>query len=170
DEHLIMEDIGLDRLHELFGSCQIALPLEELAEPGHPLLVAAVPARAFLITPMGGDAVFRNLVHFMGSNLHLEWSGTGANNGRMQRLIHTLLGVRNVIVELPGDRSPEAMDDAERVVAITHRVDEDPQSKQVVDLIERTALLRVALHLLMNAEDVLGAAPDFCLDAVLAQL
>ena len=59
DEHLVLEDISLQRLDEILGVSDVALPLQQPAQPGEPLLEAHVLGRALLVTPVGGDAVLR---------------------------------------------------------------------------------------------------------------
>ena len=57
------------------------------------------------------------------------------------------------------------MHDAQRVVTLGDRVDEDADREKVVDLVERLRLLGVADHLLVDAGDVFRATGDLGLDA-----
>src|SRR6185295_1500580 len=79
----------------------------------------------------------------------------------VERLVEVVLRVRDVVVELARDRPPQGVDDAEGGVAVADVVDEDPDRVDVVDLGE---LGRLALHLLVDAVDVLRAALEVGLD------
>ena len=63
DVDLLLEDVGLHRLDELFGIGDLVTPLHELPEPGHFRFDASVGAAAFFVAPMGRDAMFRRAVH-----------------------------------------------------------------------------------------------------------
>ena len=133
-----------------------------MAQPGELRVVLAVALAAFLVPPVGSDADLADLVHPVGPDLDLERLSVECDHGGVERLVEVVLRVRDVVVELAGDRSPEGMDDAERRVAVADVVDEDPDRVDVVDLGELGAL---ALHLLVDAVDVLGAALQIGIDA-----
>ncbi len=59
------------------------------------------------------------------------------------------------------------MDDAQRRVAVLHVADQQADGVQVVDLVE---LRPLALHLLVDAEEVLGPAADLGVDPYLGEL
>ena len=59
------------------------------------------------------------------------------------------------------------MNDAERGIAVLDRVDDDPDRKEIIDLVERLALIH---HLLVDAEEVLHASVHLGLDAGLLHL
>ena len=134
------------------------------------LFEAMVALAAFLVAPVGGDAVLGEAVHLVRADLHLQRPRAQAENRRVQRAVDTLLRVGDVVVELAGNRLPEVVDDAERAVAVGLRLDEDAQRQEVVDLVEGLALGRVLLHLLVDAVEMLGAALHLGVDAVLLQL
>ena len=110
-----------------------------------------------LIEPVGGNAVLGLLMHLVGSNLNLERAGRGADNRRMERLVVVDLGHGDIVFEATGHGVPQRMHRAERGVAIAHRMRDDTQCHQVVDLGEFLAL---ALHLLVDGPIVLGTAID----------
>ena len=89
--------------------------------------------------------------------MNLESVPFRSDDGRMQALIHALLGSRNVIVELSRDRVPHGMDYPERTVTIALLVDAHPDADEVVDLIERAPL---EVHLSVNRIDVFGPAGE----------
>ena len=106
---------------------------------------------------MGGNAVLGLLVHLVGSNLNLERTGRGAYNRRVERLIVIDLGHGDIVFKAAGHGVPQRMHRAERGVAVAHRMGNDAQRHQVVDLGEFLAL---ALHLLVDGPIVLGATVD----------
>ncbi len=101
-------------------------------------------------------------MHLVRPDLDLERLAVERDDRGVERLIEVVLGDGDVVVELAGDRAPDAVDDAEGGVAVAHLVDEQADRVHVVDLAELRAL---ALHLLPDAVDVLGPALDVDRDA-----
>ena len=161
-EDLVLEDVELDPLDELGRVRDLALPVHELAEPGELRVVLAVGPAAFLVAPVGGDPDLADLVHRVGPDLDLERLALARDDRRVEALVEVVLGDRDVVVELARDRPPDRVDDAERGVAVLDLLDEAADRVDVVDLLEPGAL---ALHLLVDAVDVLRAALDVGLDA-----
>ena len=56
DEHLDLEQVELEVLHEHARVAHVVLPLEQRAQPGE-LLLEGVALRAFFVAPVRGDAV-----------------------------------------------------------------------------------------------------------------
>ena len=179
-EDLVLEDVALDGLDVLLRAGQVALPVDELAQPGEALGVAAVAGveaagragaagAALLVAPVGGDAELGFGVHVAGADLDLQRARGGPVDGGVQRLVAAGLGVADVVVEFAGDGPPEAMDDAEHLVALVEPVDEDAHGEQVVDLAEALAEGGVLLDLLVDGVDVLDAPADVGVDAVVLQ-
>ena len=110
-----------------------------------------------LIQPVSGNAVFGLLVHLVGTNLNLERAGRRADNRRMERLVVIDLGHGDIVFKAAGHGVPQRVHRAERGVAIAHRMGNDAQRHQVVDLGE---LLALALHLLVDGPIVLGTTVD----------
>ena len=144
------------------ASRDVALPVEQLAEPGELGVVLAVGLGAFLVAPVRGDADLGHLVHRLGPDLDLERLAVERDDRRMERLVEVVLGDRDVVVELARDRPPDRVDDPERGVAVADVLDQDADGVDVVDLAELRAL---ALHLLPDAVDVLRAALEVGVDA-----
>src|SRR5438067_10173827 len=119
-EHLVGEEIDLHRLEELARVLEVLLPLHELPQPGELLLVLG--ALAFLVGPVRGDALLRNLVHLLGAHLDLDAFSAGADHRGVQRLVHVRLRDRYVVLESSRHRLPEGMDEAERLVACGDRL------------------------------------------------
>jgi hypothetical protein len=107
DEHLVLEEIELDALHELGGIGHLALPVDQLPHPGELLVVAPVAPTPLLVAPVGGDARLRHLVHLVGPDLDLERLRLGADDRGVQALIHVRLGHGDVVVELARHRAPQ---------------------------------------------------------------
>ena len=110
-----------------------------------------------LVQPVGGNAVLRLLVHLVGSNLNLERTGRGADNRRVKRLVVIDLGHGDIVFKTTGHGMPQGMHGTKRGIAITHRMSDDAQRHQVVNLGE---LLALALHLLIDGPIVLGTTVD----------
>ena len=106
---------------------------------------------------MGGNAVLGLLMHLVGSNLNLERASRGADDRRVERLVVIDLGHGDIVFKATGHGVPQRVHRAERGVAIAHRMRDDAQCHQVVDLGEFLAL---ALHLLVDGPIVLGTAVD----------
>ena len=106
---------------------------------------------------MGGNAVLGLLMHLVGSNLNLERTSRRADDRRVERLVVIDLGHGDIVFKATGHGVPQRMHRTERGVAIAHRMRDDAQRHQVVDLGE---LLALALHLLVDGPIVLGTAVD----------
>ena len=106
---------------------------------------------------MGGNAVLGLLMHLVGSNLNLERTSRGSDNRRVKRLVVIDLGHGDIVFKATGHGVPQRMHRTERGIAIAHRMGDDAQRHQVVNLGE---LLALALHLLIDRPIVLGTAVD----------
>ena len=120
-----------------------------------------------LVLPVRGDAVLGAAVHVERADLEFDGLAVGADDRRVQRLVHVELGHRDVVLEPAGDRVPSRVHGAEGRVAVADGVHEDADAHQVVDLREVTA---ADDHLLVDAVVVLRAAGDGRLDAGGAQV
>ena len=126
-QDLVAEDVGLHRLQEVLRTGCLLLPLDEVAEPGHALLVLVVALAGLrLVLPVCRDTVLSQLVHLVRADLHLEGSRVRAHDVGVQRLVQRLLRVSDVVIEAAGERVPGLVHDAERVVAIADGVDQHP--------------------------------------------
>ena len=116
---------------------------------------------------MGGDAILGVLVHLDRANLHFERLALGPDDRGVQRAIAVGFRLRDVIVELAGERRPHVMDDAERRVTIADVVDQDAHGADVVERVDADFL---APHLFPDAIDVLGPSRDVGPNAGLREL
>ena len=142
------------------------LPLDHLAQPGQPLLVARRD-RAVLIFPVGGDPFLGHLVHFLGADLHFESVAFFGDDGGMQRLVEVVARDGDEVFDPSRHRPPLVVDDAQHGVAVRFRLRDDAQRQHVVDLVHRNAL---PLQLLPDAVNALDAGFHPRLDLVLVQL
>ena len=122
----------------------------------------ALPLAAVLVDPVRGDAELRHVLHLARADLDLQRQPLGPDHRRVQRLVHVELRHRDEVLEAPGQRLPERVHDADRAVAVLHRVDDHAHRGEVVDLVELAALLR---HLRIDRVEVLRAPGDVRLDA-----
>ena len=159
-------EIDLQGGEEFVGIADIALPLDHLPQPCEALLVLRRD-RAVFVFPVGGDAFFRHLVHFFGANLDFERRAVFGDHRGVQRLVEVRPRHGDEILDAPGHRPPQIVDDAENGVAILQRTGDDAHGAQVVDLVDGDAL---ALQFLVDAVEALDAAFDARLDAGLFQL
>ena len=166
--HLVREEVDAQRVHELLGIARIALPVGELRDPlvGADGLARTRAARSCRASgrrcrtrPSGACPAVRHL--------DLERLSLRPDHGRVQRLVHVHLGHGDVVLEPPGHRLPQRVDDADRAVAVLDRVDQDADGGQVVDLVELLAALR---HLGVDRVEVLGPAGDVGLDRGVLEL
>ena len=106
---------------------------------------------------MGGNAVLGLLMHLVGSNLNLERTSRRADDRRVERLVVIDLRHGDIVFKATRHGVPQRMHRTERGVAIAHRMGNNAQRHQVVDL---GKLLALALHLLVDGPIVLGTAVD----------
>ena len=110
---------------------------------------------AFLVFPVRGDAFLGDAVHLLGADLHFEVPPVRAHHRGMQRLVQVGPRNRDEVLDAAGNRAPLVVDHAERGVAVLHRIGDDAQGQQIVDLVERDLL---ALQLLVDRIGALDAA------------
>ena len=90
----------------------------------------------------------------------------GPDDRRVQRLVEVELGHRDVVLEPALHRLPHRVDRAERGVAVLHRLDDDADADEVLDLVE---LLALHDHLLVDRPVVLRPAADVGVDVQLGE-
>src|SRR5579883_1482875 len=159
--------VHLDRRQEVARILHVALPLHQLAKPGDALILESRTFAAFFVFPVRGDALFRDAVHLFCSNLNLEGHAARSNNRCMQRLVKIGPRHRDEILDAARHRMPFVVNHTECRVAVFHRVGNDANGDNVVDLIERDLLAfefqvdRIgALHAAFDARrDVLARQP-----------
>ena len=159
--------IHLEGGHKLAGVLHVALPLDQVAQPGDALIVGRGAFLALLVFPVRRDAFFGDAVHFLGADLHFEVLAVRSDDGGVQRLVE--IGARDgdEVLDAAGDGAPLVVDHAQRGVAVLHRVGDDAQRHQIVDLFDGDFL---ALDFLIDGIGALQAAFDARGNAFAAQL
>ncbi len=162
----ILEDVGLHRVHELAGVGDLLPPLHERPHPGNLGFKGLVSLTSFLVAPVGRDAVLGDAVHLLGADLYLQRLAVFADDCCVQALVHVVLGRRYVVVELARDRLPQPVHDAQNAIAVGNGLGDYADTSDVVDLPVGDVL---ALHLAVDAVDVLRSARNLCLDVLSVQ-
>ena len=106
---------------------------------------------------MRGDAFLGDAVHVVGADLHLEGQAAVADDRGVQRLIAVRPRHGDEVLDPPGHRRPRLVDDAERRVAVAHRLRDETEGDEVVDLLEIDLL---PLKLQVNAVETLDPAVE----------
>ena len=121
---------------------------------------------ALLVQPVRGHAVLGQTVHLLGADLDFDSLALGPDDRGMQALVAVGLGHGNIVFEAARHGLPLRMDKAEHRVTVAYVLDDDAESQNVVHIVERQILLG---HLLVDAVDMLDAAPDRAFDLVGAE-
>ena len=74
-KNLVDKYIGFNRFQKLLSPAELTVPLNQLAQPTYPLLIADILLFPLFITPVSRYPVFRNMVHLMSANLYLQRGG-----------------------------------------------------------------------------------------------
>ena len=166
DEDLVGKEVHLQGA-DVFLRVGVLLVLQQAADPGEGLLGAQLlVAHALLVLPVGGNAVFRHVVHVPGADLDLEGDALGADDRGVEGLVHVGLGGADIVLEPAQDGLIHVVDAAQDGVAGGDIVHDDPEGIEVEDLAESLVL---GVHLAVDGINVLHAAVDSGLDALLLQ-
>ena len=163
-EHLVGEHVHLQGVDKLLGIGALLI-LQQTPDPLIPALVAAALA-VLLILPVGGDAVFGHLVHLLGADLHLERDAVLAHDGGVEALVHIGLGGADIVLEPAQHGLVQVVDNTQNVIAVGHRVHDDPEGEQIIHIIQGLVL---GVHLAIDGIGVLHAAIDIAVDMGLLQ-
>ena len=154
-EHLVGKHIHLQGVDELLGVGAL-LVFQQAPDP----LVFALGAGSLavlLVLPVGGHAVFSDLVHLLGADLHLKGDAVGAHDGGVEALVAVGLGGADIVLEAAQNGLVEVVDNAQHVVAVADGVHHHPEGEEVEDLVDGLVL---AEHLPVDGIGVLHAAVD----------
>ena len=110
---------------------------------------------------MGSNAILCPLVHFFGADLEFDGAPVRPHYGRVQRLVEVELRRGNVVLEPARDGVPPRVNRPQYRVAIAHRIDENPDSDKVINLVELSASHD---HLLVNGIKLFRPACDLSAD------
>ncbi len=80
NEYFIGKEVNLDGVDELVWISDVALPLEQLPQPGE-LGVVRIALMSLLVFPMGSDPELRIFMHFGRPYLYFHPFAVGANHG-----------------------------------------------------------------------------------------
>ncbi len=159
-EHLVGEHVYLEVVEKV-RRVRLLLALQQPPYPCEFFLVALLDdclrRRAYLVLPVRRNAVFSRAVHFPCAYLHLEGYALGAYDRRVDALVHIRLGSGDIILESARHGLEHIVDDAQYVIAVGDRIDDDAECAQVKYTID-IELLRV--HFSVNAINMLYTAVD----------
>ncbi len=163
-ENLILVEFKLGVFEELIGGGGVFENFQEVLHPAELFEVGVGGFGAFFgalfVEPMGGDAVFGDVVHFGGADLHFDflvaWLAEG--HAGMQRAVEIGFGGGDIVFEAPGDHGEGGVDGAEGDVAGIAGGDDDAEGHDVGELFEGNV---AALHFFPDRENRFFAAEDF---------
>ena len=154
--------VNAQRGKKIAGIAHLLLPLHQLAQPGEPLLVLLGEPAAVFVLPVRGDALLGGAVHLFGADLHFERLPVRPDHRSVQRLVEVRARDGDEVFDAPRHRPPGVVDDAQRRIGILHRVGNNAQREQVVDLVNRNLL---PLELVVDAVKPFDAPFDARRDA-----
>ena len=154
---LLRIQIHFEGGHEFAGIAHIALPFDQLAEPGDALIVIGGAAAAFFVLPVRRDALLGDAMHLLGADLDFEMAALGTHDGGVQGLVQ--IGPRDgdKVLDPAGNGMPLVVDHAQGGVTVLHRIGNDADGEKIVDLVQDDFL---ALELLEDGVGALHAGFD----------
>ena len=157
---LVVEHIHLQGV-DVILRIGVLLALQQAADPFKALLLSAAGA-PLLVFPMGGNAVFRRLVHFPGADLHLKGNALGADDRGVKALVHIGFGRRDIVLEPAGHQVKQVMNVTQNIVTIGNGIHNDPERIQVVQFLYGFVLV---LHFPVDGVHMLDAAVNAAVNA-----
>ena len=94
------------------------LPLDELTQPEKIFVVVFRADASLFVFPVRGDALLRDEIHLLRSDLHFERLPFLGDDRRVQRLIEVRFRHRDVVLDPARNGTPHLMNDAEACVAV----------------------------------------------------
>src|SRR5208283_5477367 len=146
------DHLFLDRFKKLLW---VGYVLHQITQPRDKKAVFLIDVVFFLVPPVRCNALFGKFIHVTGTNLEFHMVSSRTDYCSMERLVHVRLGKAYKILEPAGNKRPERMEDAQYIVAVAHRVRDDPYSDNILHLLKRDLLFN---HLLVNAVIMLDPA------------
>ena len=163
-EHLIGKHIHLQGVDKFLGVGALLI----FQQAAHPLVFSlragALPV--LLVLPVGGHAVFGDLVHLPGANLHLKGNTVRPHHSGVEGLVAVGLGSADIIFEAPQNGLIEVMDDAQHIVAVPYGVHHHPECEQIKNLVNGLVLTE---HLAVDGVRVLHPSIDNVADVQLLE-
>ena len=119
------------------------------------------------VHPVSGHTVLCSLIHLAGTYLNLHGSAGRTYYCCVQRLIKIELWHRDVVFESTRHWVPARMNGTENCITIANRTNKNPDTDQVVNLIEFSAPNN---HLLIDAVILLWPTGNLTFDALRFQI
>ena len=104
---------------------------------------------------MGGYPELGPIVHLVGSDLNFQGLAVRSDHGGVKALVEVELGEGDVILEPALNGGPSGMDQTQSPVTVFDQFNQNPDSYQVVDVLERQPAID---HLAVDGVMVLGTA------------
>ena len=161
NENFVLKQIEAHRINEVFRIGFLLKALHDAPEPFEFIEIALFLLVILFVAPVGGDPLLGHPVHLPGANLEFHALAPLSHHRRMQGLVEVRLGEGDIVLKAAGYRLPHRMEEAEHGIAVLHLIDDDPQARDIVDLVEVEIL---DLHLPVNARMQLEAGGGFSLD------
>ncbi len=102
------------------------MPVHQLPQPAQFFFEFFITAVTFFIAPVGSDAIFSEVMHFVSTDLYFKRNRTHGHNSGMQRLITVCLGVSDVIIKITRHRVPQAVHHTDGIITIGNSVNQNP--------------------------------------------
>ena len=121
DINLLSQIVFFDRIYKFFGIIRLVLEFHHLLDPVHPngrFLAINLAFHSFFVGPVSRNPVLSNLVHFLGTDLELNWSFWSINS-RMDRLVPIGLTIGNIVLETSRHWFPKLMNVTQHGIDIT---------------------------------------------------
>ena len=99
-------------------SSALLLNLQQTVQPVGSRALKCFGLGTVSIEPVGGDAVFTNVVHLLGADLKFHHQSAGTDNRGVQTLIAVRLRNRDKVLDAAGNRLEEFMNHAKRTIAV----------------------------------------------------
>ena len=135
-EHFFRQKVTLQIVEQVAGILAQALVFQQLADPCQTVVQLIVAFAAFLVLPVGGNAVLSLLVHFAGADLHLKGDALVPDDGGVQALVAVGLGGGDIVLKAVGQWVVHIMDETKGAVTLGQRIQNDPDRVDIVDLVE----------------------------------
>ena len=139
DKDFIGKDIHLDRVDKVARIIHILMPFQQLTQPAEFGIKAPVTAgsrlaaAAFLIAPVRSDTVFADAVHLKGADLDFQRLTAIGQHCCMQGLIHIGFRHRYIVLEAARNRTPHAVYNTQRAVAVLNGVYQHTNRQQIIN-------------------------------------
>ena len=168
DENFVSEHIDLHVMEEI-GCIGFLLAFKQPADPCKLVLFTFMNTRCAItqfVFPVCRYAVFRCGMHIPGADLHFKRDTLRPDYRCVYTLVHVGFRSGNIVFKPARYRFEHIMDNAEHVVTVGNRIDDDAESTQV----ENTAHIDfLGVHFTVNAVNVFDSPVDRGFAAFLLQ-